>query len=86
MREPMTVQVDLEIPAAYIKYADGESVQTRDILDGGTVAYDVDAQGQVVGLEILWIDDPAHVEAAETFARDHGLAFPRNLAGNLTAA
>jgi len=86
MTEPIRMRVDLEIPAAYVKYSKTTSVETRSVIDGGAVAYDLDDAGAVVGLEVLWIDDPAHVEAARTFAAQHDLAFPRDLLGNLGAA
>jgi len=86
MTEPISVRVDLEVPAAYIKYSKGASVETRDVVEGGVVSYDLDDAGTIVGLEVLWIDDPAHVEAARAFAAEHDLAFPRDLRGNLVAA
>ena len=86
MREPISVRVDLEIPAAYIKYSKSASVETRDIFENGAVAYDLDQAGSIVGLEILWFDENAHVEAACVFAKQHDLAFPRDLRGNLVAA
>ncbi len=86
MTEPISVRVDLEIPAAYVKYRKGISVETRDIVDGGAVAYDLDDGGEIVGLEVLWIDEPRHIEAARAFAVRQDLAFPRDLGGNLVAA
>jgi uncharacterized protein YuzE len=61
-------------------------VETRDILEGGAVAYDLDEEGAIVGVEILWIDSPENVEAARAFAAQRDLAFPRDLGGNLFAA
>ena len=86
MTEPISVRVDLAVPAAYVKYSKSTSVETRDVVEGGAVAYDLDDAGAIVGLEVLWIDDPTHVEAARAFAAQHGLAFPRDLRGNLVAA
>lgn len=86
MTEPISVRVDLEVPAAYVKYSKSSSVETRDVVAGGAVTYDVDEFGRIVGLEILWLDEAAHVEAAREFATSHDLAFPRDLRGNLVAA
>jgi len=84
--EPISVRVDLEVPAAYVKYRKTASVDTRDIVEGGAVAYDLDDTGSIVGLEVLWFDDSAHVDAAKAFAAQHDLAFPQDLRGNLIAA
>jgi len=86
MTEPISVRVDLAVPAAYVKYRKSTPVETRDVVEGGAVAYDLDDAGVIVGLEVLWFDDPAHVETARTFATQHNLAFPRDLGGNLVAA
>lgn len=86
MTEPISVRVDLEVPAAYVKYSKNSSAETREIVEGGAVCYDLDEVGAIVGLEVLWINDPAHVEAARAFAAQHNLAFPRDLGGNLVAA
>jgi hypothetical protein len=86
MTEPSSVRVDLAVPAAYVKYSNGTSVETRDVVEGGAVAYNLDDTGAIVGLEVLWLDNPAHVEAARTFATQHNLAISRDLRGNLVAA
>jgi hypothetical protein len=46
----------------------------------------VDAGGTIVGIEILEIQLPGQIAIAREFAAAHGLAFPRDLAGNLVAA
>ena len=86
MTQPISVRVDVEIPAAYIKYSKSASVETRDVFENGAVAYDLDQAGSIVGLEILWFNEKAHVEAAGVFAEQHDLAFPRDLRDNLVAA
>jgi uncharacterized protein YuzE len=85
MTEPISVSADLEVPAAYVTYRRSRSVETLDIVEGGAVAYDLDVEGAIVGVEILWIDAPENVEAARAFAAQRGLAFPRDLGGNLVA-
>lgn len=79
MAKSISVHVDLEVPAAYVKYSENTSVETRDIVEGGAVAYDLDDAGNIVGFEVLWIDDPEHVETARVFAAQHDLGFPREL-------
>ena len=86
MIQPIHVRVDLEARAAYVKYAPGPSVSTIDLNDTGSVAYDVDANGTIVGIEVLEIQLPGQIEIARAFAETHDLAFPRDLAGNLAAA
>jgi len=86
MTQPIHVRVDLAAHAAYIKYAPGPSVSTVDLNDTGSVAYDVDAEGTIVGIEVLEIQVPEQIALARKFADEHGLAFPRDLAGNLVAA
>ena len=51
MTEPFSVRVDLEVPAAYVKYSKNPSVETREVVEGGAVAYDLDEFGTIVGLE-----------------------------------
>jgi uncharacterized protein YuzE len=85
MKEPLSVRVDLEVPAAYVTYRRGQSIETYDVTDDGAIAYDLDQDGAIIGIEILWIDAPKHLESARAFAVQHGLAFPRDLGGNLVA-
>ncbi len=86
MIQSLHVRVDLSAGAAYVKYAPGPSGSTIDLNDTGSVAYDVDAEGKIVGIEVREIQLPGQIEIARTFAQTHDLAFPRNLAGNLAAA
>jgi hypothetical protein len=85
MTQPVSVDVDLAIRAAYVRYAPGPSVQTVDVTETGSVAYDVDAAGNVIGIEVLSIQRPEQIAIARAFAEAHELAFPRDLAGNLAA-
>lgn len=86
MTQPIHVRVDLAAHAACVKYAPGASVLTVDLNDTGSVAYDVDANGAIVGIEVLEIQMPEQIAIARAFAETHDLAFPRDLAGNLVAA
>lgn len=67
--------------ATYVEYAPTTAVGTIDLTETGSVAYDVDAAGNVVGIEILGFDHPERVEIASAFAAGHDLAFPRDLTG-----
>lgn len=49
------------MPAAYAKYDENPPVETRDVVEGVAVAYYLDEAGTIVGLEVLWIDDPKRV-------------------------
>ena len=86
MPQPIHVRVDLEAHAAYIKYTPGPSISTVDLNDTGSVAYDIDSNGTIVGIEVLEIQLPEQIAIARKFADEHALAFPRDLAGNLVAA
>ncbi len=86
MTEPINVNVDLAVRAAYVEYADESSVETIELNEAGSVAYDLDADGNVVGIEVLGIERPEQIEIARAFARTHDLAFPRDLSGNLVPA
>jgi hypothetical protein len=46
---------------------------------------DLEAKGNVVAIELLDLE-PATIAAAREYARSHGLAFPRDLAGPSVAA
>lgn len=86
MTQPINVNVDLSVRAAYVEYAPGPSVQTIDLTETGSVAYDLNAEGNIVGIEVVGIQRPERIEIARAFAAAHNLAFPRDLAGALVAA
>jgi uncharacterized protein YuzE len=86
MTPPVNVNVDLSVGAAYIEYAPGPSVETVDLNETGSVAYDLDASGNVIGIEVLGISRPEQIAIAREFARAQDLAFPRDLTGALVAA
>ncbi len=85
MTKPIHVRVDLEVGAAYVKYAAGPSVSTIDLAENGSVAYDVNAAGEIMGIDVLAIHLPEQIAIAQKFAAEHELAFPRDLAGTLAA-
>jgi uncharacterized protein YuzE len=59
--QPIHVRVDLEAHAAYVKYAPGPSVSTIDLNDTGSLAYDVDEAGTIIGIEVLEIQMPEQI-------------------------
>ena len=75
MINPETVEVDREVEAAYVRYAKGVVAETVDVWEEGTVAADVDAAGNVLGIEVLGFDDET-LWHARAFAQEHDLAFP----------
>jgi hypothetical protein len=81
MKQPINVRTDPSVRAAYVEYSLALSVNTVDLTKTGSVAYDVDAAGNVVGIEILGLDHPEQIEIARAFAASHDLAFPRDLTG-----
>jgi len=86
MTQPINVRTDLSVKAAYVEYATALSVSTVDLTDTGSVAYDVDADGNVVGIEVLGFEHPERVAIAREFAASRDLAFPRDLTGVLVPA
>jgi uncharacterized protein YuzE len=76
VQQPKNVEVDLEAGAAYIYYGEGTVAKQRDVTETGSVSVDFDAENRVIGIEVLWIDDPAQVAIARQWALEHGLAFP----------
>jgi uncharacterized protein YuzE len=86
MTQPIIVRADLVTRAAYVGYLPGPSVQTIDLNETGSVAYDIDEAGAVIGIEIVGFDSPDRVQLAREFARDRQLAFPRDVSGTLVGA
>lgn len=85
MKQPIEVRVTEG--AGYIRYGDESEIDvTAEIVPSASVAADLSATGEVIGIEILDVVQPAQVEAAREYARAHGLAFPRDLAGALAVA
>ncbi|MBV8602154.1 MAG: DUF2283 domain-containing protein [Candidatus Eremiobacteraeota bacterium] len=83
MKPLIAVDVDPAIPAAYLRYRKGEVDRTVEVTADCSVAVDVDDAGVPLGIEILNFDDPDVVDAARSYAREHDLAFPRDLSGVL---
>jgi uncharacterized protein YuzE len=83
MKAPIAVRVDLVVLAAYVSYTPGPSVETVDLEESGSVAYDVDASGAVSGIEVLHILEPGQIEMARDFAKTRDLKFPRDLTGTV---
>lgn len=83
MRNPISVTV--HGGAAYVLYSDGVIAQTKEITETGSVAADIDAQGNVVGIEILFIVE-TEIAIAARFAHERQLGFPRDLMGVITPA
>lgn len=88
MQQPKMVEVDLEARAAYVRYAESEVkvAKQRDVTETGSVSVDFDAADVVIGVEVLWIDDPAIVTIARQWSHDHGLAFPARLGAEMLEA
>jgi uncharacterized protein YuzE len=78
MTKPVSVRVDLETSAAYVRYAEGDVAGTIDVWRDGWVAADVDQSGQVLGIEVLDLASDT-LEQARIFARSRDLAFPDHL-------
>ncbi len=80
-------QVPNSIAVAYVYYREqtGGSTPPRTRRISHDVNVDFDQEGSVLGIELIGVDE-ASVATAREFAESHGLAFPRDLAGNLVAA
>ncbi|HXP94422.1 MAG TPA: DUF2283 domain-containing protein [Candidatus Binatia bacterium] len=86
MKCPLTVEIDFEAPAAYIYYQEPDSAKLVETARLGLeVAADLDANGDVIGLE-LWGFDEEAISTAEEFAHSKGCSFPRNLGAALALA
>jgi uncharacterized protein YuzE len=73
--------------SAYVRYADDAVpfAGMRDLEPSGSVAVDLGPAGEIIGIEIAFMD-AAQLAIARQFARENGLAFPRDLTGVLPAA
>lgn len=85
MKEPISVDVDLTRGAGYVQYIeDCDIAETIDVWRDGRVAADVSDDREIVGIELLYLDAET-LSHARGFAVQANLAFPVDLAGNLTA-
>ena len=85
MTKPISVKVDLNANAGYIRYAEGKVAGTLDVWSDGWVAADLDDDGRVLGIEVLSFDDET-LGHAKKYAQSQGLAFPAHLEGALVQA
>lgn len=85
LNAPINVKVDLEANAGYVQYSSGSVARTVDVWDDGQVAADVDADGKVLGIEVLAFDEET-LSRARSYAHERGLAFPAHLEGVLAEA
>ena len=86
MRKPTSIEIDFAANAGYVYYVPRARVaETLDVWEDGQVAADLDDAGNIVGIELLDFDDDT-LERARTFAAEHDLAFPTNLAATLEVA
>jgi uncharacterized protein YuzE len=68
--------------SAYIRYRAGEAVVPPTIEvggDGSEVLADMNATGDVIGIEIVDIAVPENVQRARAFAAERSLPFPRDI-------
>jgi len=75
MTKPIGVSVDLEAECGYIVYSSRKVAETRDIWEEGTVAANLDAEGSIIGIEVLGLDSETLLRARE-YAEQHDLVFP----------
>lgn len=81
MKLPTSVEVDLEHQLGYVYYVeDSEVAETVDVWQEGRVAADLDAAGDVIGIEVLGLESET-LEHAQKYAADRGLALPDCVAG-----
>lgn len=75
MTKPIGVRVDLEAECGYIVYSSGKVAECRDIWKEGTVAVNLDAEGGIIGVEVLGLDSETLSHARE-YAEQNELVFP----------
>lgn len=85
MKNPKNLEIDLEAKLGYVQYADAQIAGTIDVWHDGQVAADLDAHGDVVGIEVLSLDE-ATLSQAREYAASKGLAFPAHLEAVLVPA
>jgi uncharacterized protein YuzE len=77
---PTSVEIDIEEQFGYVYYVEDnpEVCETVDVWQEGRVAADLDAAGNVIGIEVLGLDSET-LECARRYAAEHDLAFPDSL-------
>jgi uncharacterized protein YuzE len=78
MMKPIGVEVDFEAKAGYVSYSDSDVAETREVWEEGIVAADLDAEGGIVGIEMLGLDSET-ISHARRYAENHDLVFPAML-------
>ena len=86
MKEPIRITLEAEKPhAAYVYYTREKWAESTSVLeDGGIVEVDLDVNGEVIGIEMIGIDDDI-VAAAKAYADSRDLRFPTNWNERLAA-
>lgn len=78
MIHPLDIAIDEEADAGYVRYANAVVAETVEVYEEGTVAADLDAGGNVIGIELLGFTDDI-LASARAYASDHDLVFPAEL-------
>jgi hypothetical protein len=87
MTTPISVTADLEAGVVLVRYrrlSKGAHIHHDELIVGGATA-GIDAEGNVVSIELLNLAAPTLAAAAD-YAHGHGLAFPLDLSHLLEAA
>jgi hypothetical protein len=86
MKSPIHISLDTEVPggAGYVRYSHGKAVRQDALDEAFSVAVDLDAVGDVVGIELTLLDERAF-GLARIAAHRYDLRFP-DLAASLGAA
>jgi uncharacterized protein YuzE len=83
LKQFIGLRCDLAVHAGYIRYRsvpEGEHANSKRVSED--VVADYGANGQLLGIELLALDDAA-MSQARSFAAANDLAFPRDLGGAL---
>jgi uncharacterized protein YuzE len=77
VRQPLRISVETEVPggAAYIRYSESKAVRQDALDEDFSVAVDLDAVGEVVGVELTLLDSRAFELLSEA-GRKYDLAIP----------
>jgi uncharacterized protein YuzE len=75
MTRPTAVEWSDEVDVLYIRYADGDVARTVAIDADGELLADLAADGSVLGIECLMIDESLRADLG-AFAEGHSLQLP----------